>query len=93
MELNEKLPLNSLMNDPETNCIVMIGEIGGQPEADAAKDQSGLETSYWIPLLRNCSKGRNYNTQVHQKVGMQMIAKTHHERMWNARSPAEIGKK
>ncbi|BDB53266.1 succinate--CoA ligase subunit alpha [Flavobacterium ammonificans] len=26
-----------LMNDPETNCIVMIGEIGGQLEADAAK--------------------------------------------------------
>lgn len=25
------------MNDPETNCIVMIGEIGGQLEADAAK--------------------------------------------------------
>ncbi|MEL1244613.1 succinate--CoA ligase subunit alpha [Flavobacterium sp. DGU11] len=28
-----------LMNDPETKCIVMIGEIGGQLEADAA---------YWI---------------------------------------------
>jgi succinyl-CoA synthetase alpha subunit len=26
-----------LMNDPETECIVMIGEIGGQLEADAAK--------------------------------------------------------
>jgi succinyl-CoA synthetase alpha subunit len=26
-----------LMNDPETICIVMIGEIGGQLEADAAK--------------------------------------------------------
>jgi succinyl-CoA synthetase alpha subunit len=26
-----------LMNDPETNCIVMIGEIGGQLEADAAR--------------------------------------------------------
>jgi succinyl-CoA synthetase alpha subunit len=26
-----------LMNDQETNCIVMIGEIGGQLEADAAK--------------------------------------------------------
>lgn len=26
-----------LMNDPETNCIVMIGEIGGELEADAAK--------------------------------------------------------
>jgi succinyl-CoA synthetase alpha subunit len=23
------------MNDPETECIVMIGEIGGQLEADA----------------------------------------------------------
>ncbi|HEX9979114.1 MAG TPA: succinate--CoA ligase subunit alpha [Flavobacterium sp.] len=26
-----------LMNDPETHCIVMIGEIGGQLEADAAQ--------------------------------------------------------
>ncbi|WP_340198672.1 succinate--CoA ligase subunit alpha [Ascidiimonas sp. W6] len=26
-----------LMNDPETDCIVMIGEIGGQLEADAAR--------------------------------------------------------
>jgi len=26
-----------LMNDPETECIVMIGEIGGQLEADAAR--------------------------------------------------------
>ncbi len=26
-----------LMNDPETNCIVMIGEIGGQLEVDAAR--------------------------------------------------------
>lgn len=26
-----------LMNDPETRCIIMIGEIGGQLEADAAK--------------------------------------------------------
>ena len=26
-----------LMNDPETKCIVMIGEIGGQLEADAAR--------------------------------------------------------
>ncbi len=26
-----------LMNDPETECVVMIGEIGGQLEADAAK--------------------------------------------------------
>ena len=25
------------MNDPETDCIVMIGEIGGQLEADAAQ--------------------------------------------------------
>lgn len=26
-----------LINDPETACVVMIGEIGGQLEADAAK--------------------------------------------------------
>ncbi|WP_353085441.1 succinate--CoA ligase subunit alpha [Flavobacterium sp.] len=32
-----KQAVELLMNDPETNCIVMIGEIGGQLEADAAK--------------------------------------------------------
>ena len=32
-----KQALELLMNDPETKCIVMIGEIGGQLEADAAK--------------------------------------------------------
>jgi len=32
-----KEPVELLMNDLETNCIVMIGEIGGQLEADAAK--------------------------------------------------------
>jgi len=32
-----KVAIEMLMNDPETKCIVMIGEIGGQLEADAAK--------------------------------------------------------
>jgi succinyl-CoA synthetase alpha subunit len=32
-----KQAVELLMNDPETHCIVMIGEIGGQLEADAAK--------------------------------------------------------
>jgi len=32
-----KEAVEMLMNDPETHCIVMIGEIGGQLEADAAK--------------------------------------------------------
>lgn len=32
-----KMAVEMLMNDPETKCIVMIGEIGGQLEADAAK--------------------------------------------------------
>ncbi|WP_422080304.1 succinate--CoA ligase subunit alpha [Ulvibacterium sp.] len=34
-----------LINDPETECVVMIGEIGGQLEADAAKwyQESGSE--------------------------------------------------
>lgn len=31
-----KEAVEMLMNDPETHCIVMIGEIGGQLEADAA---------------------------------------------------------
>ncbi len=31
-----KQAVELLMNDPETKCIVMIGEIGGQLEADAA---------------------------------------------------------
>ncbi len=32
-----KAAVELLMNDPETKCIVMIGEIGGQLEADAAR--------------------------------------------------------
>jgi succinyl-CoA synthetase alpha subunit len=32
-----KAAVELLMNDPETECIVMIGEIGGQLEADAAQ--------------------------------------------------------
>ncbi|HBK82366.1 MAG TPA: succinate--CoA ligase subunit alpha, partial [Flavobacterium sp.] len=32
-----KEALELLINDPETKCVVMIGEIGGQLEADAAK--------------------------------------------------------
>lgn len=32
-----KEALELLINDPETECVVMIGEIGGQLEADAAK--------------------------------------------------------
>ena len=32
-----KAAVELLMNDPETKCIVMIGEIGGQLEADAAQ--------------------------------------------------------
>ena len=32
-----KQAVELLMNDPETTCIVMIGEIGGQLEADAAQ--------------------------------------------------------
>ena len=40
-----------LMNDPETECIVMIGEIGGQLEADAAqwiKESGSKKPSRWI---------------------------------------------
>jgi succinyl-CoA synthetase alpha subunit len=48
------------MNDPETECIVMIGEIGGQLEADAA---------HWIkaddkPVVgssRSYCSSRSYN--------------------------------
>ncbi|MCL6266024.1 succinate--CoA ligase subunit alpha [Flagellimonas myxillae] len=32
-----KQAVELLINDPETDCVVMIGEIGGQLEADAAK--------------------------------------------------------
>ena len=31
-----KEAVEMLINDPETECVVMIGEIGGQLEADAA---------------------------------------------------------
>lgn len=39
-----KQAIELFMNDPETDCIVMIGEIGGQLEADAA---------YWIKETGN----------------------------------------
>ena len=49
------------MNDPETECIVMIGEIGGQLEADAAKyiQASGnKKPGSRIYRRRNCPAGR-----------------------------------
>jgi len=77
------------MNDAETDCIVMIGEIGGQLEADAAK---------WIKATGNkkpvvgfiagetAPKGRTMGHAGAIVGGSEDTAeakKTHHERMWH----------
>ena len=78
------------MNDAETDCIVMIGEIGGQLEADAAK---------WIKATGNkkpvvgfiagetAPKGRTMGHAGAIVGGSEDTArsqKTHHERMWHS---------
>jgi len=77
------------MNDPETDCVVMIGEIGGQLEADAAK---------WIKANGNqkpvvgfiagetAPKGRTMGHAGAIVGGSEDTAeakKTNHARMWN----------
>ena len=56
-----------LMNDPETELIIMIGEIGGQLEADAAKwiKADGNKTSSWIlSLVKQHQKEEQWVMQV-----------------------------
>jgi succinyl-CoA synthetase alpha subunit len=60
-----KEALELLINDQETECVVMIGEIGGQLEGDAAKwyKKSGSKKPVsWIYCRRNCSCWQNYGT-------------------------------
>ncbi len=86
-----KQAVELLMNDPETECIVMIGEIGGQLEADAAK---------WIKADGNrkpvvgfiagetAPKGRTMGHAGAIVGGADDTAeakKTHYERMWYPR--------
>jgi succinyl-CoA synthetase alpha subunit len=53
------------MDDPDTECIVMIGEIGGQLEADAAKwikAHGNKKTRYWFYCRRNSAQRKNNGT-------------------------------
>ena len=55
------------MNDPETECIVMIGEIGGQLEADAARYVKNLETKNLLSdssLVKPHQQGELWDMQV-----------------------------
>jgi succinyl-CoA synthetase alpha subunit len=72
------------MNDPETECIVMIGEIGGQLEADAAQwikadgNRKPVVGSLQELLLQQDAMG------MVQLLGsmIQLKLKNNHERMW-----------
>ncbi len=90
-----------LMNDPETEIIIMIGEIGGQLEADAAKWVKRMETvnqlldSSQVKLLH---KEEQWATQVQLLVVTDDTAEAKKEIMRECGihvvdSPAEIGKK
>jgi succinyl-CoA synthetase alpha subunit len=51
-----------LMNDPETECIVMIGEIGGQLEADAAHwIKADGNRKPVVGFIRSYCSSRSYN--------------------------------
>ena len=53
------------VNDPETEIIVLIGEIGGQLEADAAKwyhESNSKKTCHWIYCRGNCTKRQKNGT-------------------------------
>jgi succinyl-CoA synthetase alpha subunit len=88
------------MNDPETECIVMIGEIGGQLEADAAHwiKADGNQASSRIHR-RSYRSSRSYNGHAGAIVGgTDDTAEAKKQIMRECGihvvdSPAEIGKK
>jgi succinyl-CoA synthetase alpha subunit len=53
-----KEAIELFMNDPETECIVMIGEIGGQLEADAAKEDGNRKPVIGFIAGETAPKGR-----------------------------------
>ena len=90
-----------LMNDPETECIVMIGEIGGQLEADAARwvhEQGNPKPVVGFIAGETAPKGRTMGHAGAIVGGAEDTAEAKKKIMSECGiqvvdSPAEIGKK
>jgi succinyl-CoA synthetase alpha subunit len=90
-----------LMNDDETECIVMIGEIGGQLEADAARwihEQGNPKPVVGFIAGETAPKGRTMGHAGAIVGGVEDTAKAKKQIMSKCGihvvdSPAEIGKK
>ena len=89
-----------LMNDPETNCIVMIGEIGGQLEVDAARwiKANGTKPVVGFIAGETAPKGRTMGHAGAIVGGAEDTAEAKKRIMRECgihvvNSPAEIGKK
>ena len=90
-----------LMNDDETECIVMIGEIGGQLEADAARwihEQGNPKPVVGFIAGETAPKGRTMGHAGAIVGGVEDTAKAKKQIMSECGihvvdSPAEIGKK
>ncbi|MCX2680784.1 succinate--CoA ligase subunit alpha [Galbibacter sp. EGI 63066] len=90
-----------LMNDPETECIVMIGEIGGQLEADAAhwvKENGNKKPVVGFIAGETAPKGRTMGHAGAIVGGTEDTAEAKKRIMGECGihvvdSPAEIGKK
>jgi len=89
-----------LMNDPETNCIVMIGEIGGQLEVDAARwiKANGTKPVVGFIAGETAPKGRTMGHAGAIVGGAEDTAEAKKRIMRECGihvvdSPAEIGKK
>ena len=64
-QLVTKEAVELLMNDAETDGIIMIGEIGGQLEADAAYwIKNGTKTGSWFYSWSNSSREELWGMQV-----------------------------
>ncbi len=89
-----------LMNDPETSCIVMIGEIGGQLEVDAARwiKANGTKPVVGFIAGETAPKGRTMGHAGAIVGGAEDTAEAKKRIMRECgihvvNSPAEIGKK
>src|SRR5690606_36659048 len=90
-----------LMNDPETECIVMIGEIGGQLEVDAArwiKESGNKKPVVGFIAGETAPKGRTMGHAGAVVGGADDTAEAKNRIMRECRnyvveSPAEIGEK